>query len=522
MIAFFLCRGRTVEITLIVTVLGGYLFLPTGRAVDLPLFYELNKHTVAAYMALLLCCLAVLRNQNQRGRGQQQVTTWLPGWLPVAAVPRILVTLLLFGVVMTVLTNRDPIVETDVYNWRRQLFGGTVVIPGVPITDIAAQTLQALVLIIPLILGRKFLAHPDAQRLLLLCFCIGALLYVPLVLFEVRMSPQINRSLYGYFPHSWVQHVRSSGFRPIVFLGHGLQVSIFLSAALLLTLGLARINTGKIRVRFLMAGAAIFIALVASKSLGALMIALFFFPIILFAPRRILIYAAAGLAIVVTIYPLLRGLGLVPLDEILTLVEKISAQRAASLEFRLNTEELLLARAEERPFFGWGTWGRNLYIGGGNYAVVDGQWVIALSVYGWAGFLARFGLLIFPVILLLWRWRRDEIGMESIVIGCVLTASVIDLIPNSGLTPDKLLMAGALWGRLELGRITETDEKFAVDPAPVRLGYRRSGPMTAASGASMPEAASTTKVAEPLSKYTRQTRRMERRSASRHIHGFDG
>ncbi len=521
-IAVLLSRGRTVEVTLIITILGGYLFLPTGRAVDLPLFYELNKYTISAYTALLLCLVAVSRNQNQMLRGQKQPTTWLPGWLPGNAVPRMLVALLILGVVMTILTNRDPIIETNVFNWRRQIFGGTIVISGVPLTDIAAQSLQALVLIIPLLLGRKFLGHPDAQRLLLLCFCVGALAYVPLVLFEARMSPQINRTLYGYFQHSWIQHVRGGGYRPIVFLAHGLQLSIFLSAALLMTLGLARINSGKSRVRFLLAGAAILIALVASKSLGAQMIALFFSPLILFAPRRVLVYVSALLATVVTIYPVLRGLELVPLEDVLAFVNNISSQRAASLEFRLNTEELLLARAQERPLFGWGTWGRNLYIGGGNYAVVDGHWVIALSVYGWAGFLARFGLLVFPVILLLWHWRRDEIGMESIVIGCVLTASVIDLIPNSGMTPDKLLMAGALWGRLEYGRVTEANEKFAIDPPPVRLSYQRQRPGAGASTAPLHNSVSSSVTEEPVNKYTRQTRRTNRRKSSQHARRMKG
>lgn len=47
------------------------------------------------------------------------------------------------------------------------------------------------------------------------------------MLYEVRLSPQLHRIFYGYFPHSFAQQVRGGGFRPVVFLQHGLWVAFF-------------------------------------------------------------------------------------------------------------------------------------------------------------------------------------------------------------------------------------------------------------------------------------------------------
>ena len=97
--------------------------------------------------------------------------------------------------------------------------------------------------LLPLILARKFLARPTEHRTFLIVLCTSGLLYSLLALYEVRMSPQLNNMVYGFFPHSWRQHIRGNGFRPLVFLEHGLFLGIFLSTTVLAAFGLARIPT---------------------------------------------------------------------------------------------------------------------------------------------------------------------------------------------------------------------------------------------------------------------------------------
>ena len=63
-------------------------------------------------------------------------------------------------------------------------------------------------------------------------FVLGGLIYVPLCLFEVRMSPQLHNMVYGFAQHSFGQTVRGGGWRPMVFMQHGLAVGLFMSVML--------------------------------------------------------------------------------------------------------------------------------------------------------------------------------------------------------------------------------------------------------------------------------------------------
>ena len=137
----------------------------------------------------------------------------------------------------------------------------------------------------------------------------------------------------------------------------------------------------------------------------------------------------------------------------------------------------MLDKALDRPLFGWGAWGRSRVFdsdSGADITISDGHWVGVLGVGGWVRYLFEFGLLCVPLILLFLRCRQYDIGMESAILALVLAANLIDLIPNSGLTPLTWIIAGALWGRLELGRIeAEAETGPATVSNRVTAGYSR-------------------------------------------------
>ena len=69
---------------------------------------------------------------------------------------------------------------------------------------------------------------------------VAGLAYSVPMLIEVRLSPQINIWVYGFFQHNFDQMMRYGGFRPIVFLPHGLWVAFFALMALVAAVGLWR------------------------------------------------------------------------------------------------------------------------------------------------------------------------------------------------------------------------------------------------------------------------------------------
>ena len=448
LVVVILFQQYRLSVALTVSVVGGYLLLPGQIGHNLPLLPTLDKILIPSASALIMT-LVVLNRKTLSDRvstiqtaAEQNV---LPGWIPRTNITRLFLLMIFGGAFMTTVTNGDS------------LLYGPRFLPALSIRDALSAVMTIAGGLLPFLLARKLLAHPDSHRTVLLILAIAGLLYSLPALYEIRMSPQLNRMIYGFFPHSWVQHIRGNGFRPIVFLDHGLRLGIFLAGAI--SASLLYVRLGRDQSRWFYLGAALWLlaTLVLAKTLGALAIAMAFIPVVLFFGVRLQLLAAAMIALVVLTYPMLRGVGFVPVEQITTFAEKIDVRRAGSLRFRLDNEDILLEKANQRPAFGWGGWGRNRVYNdvGRDLSVTDGSWIIIAGQGGWVRYIAQFGLLTLPIILLALNRRRYQISLATSGLAIVLATSLLDLIPNSGLTPVTWLMAGALMGRLELQRIEQ-------------------------------------------------------------------
>ncbi len=439
-------------------VIGGYLLLPVKTEVDLPLLPTFDKHLSASIAALLLIAMAptdrraaVAGTGARRGAGEV-----LKGWIPGSTWARLCLGAMILGTLVTAMLNTDPVAY------------GPRVIPGLTLYDSLSAVLDNLMLILPFLIARRYFAAPDNQRQLMVVLVVAGTLYAFLALFEIRMSPQLNVWTYGFFPHTWIMHVRGDGFRPLVFLAHGLRLSLFLTVAFLGAVACARyLPRHNLRPAFVAVAALLFVTVFLTKSLGAFIIAVVFAPVAIFATLRPqLLFAAAVTAAVLT-YPVLRGNDLVPVYRILSFAEQIDANRAASFHTRLYNEDILLEKANRKAVFGWGGWGRSRIYDeeGRDIGVTDGTWVILFGQGGWVLYLSVFGLLCLPVLLTAARQRRLKPDGVTVGLTLMLAANLIDLIPNSGLVPVTWLLAGSLAGRLEWqGRAVPEAEGAAAGP----------------------------------------------------------
>lgn len=475
-IVFF--QRLRLPLAILVTIVGGFLLLPVGTAFNLPGLPALDKATVPALTALILALIFARDDRSDDLRPK--------GLIPRHPIILALLVMLVLGAVMTAFTNTDALTY------------GPRSLPGLRFYDAGSMAVAALMMVIPFLLARRYLADPAAQKLLLIVLCVAAGGYAFLALFEVRMSPQLNRWVYGFFPHSWIQHIRGGGFRPVVFLNHGLVLGIFLAMSLLATVGLMRVDARR-RGLFLAAALWLGLTLLLSRNLGAVMITAVLLPVMIFLGVRGQLLAAAIIAGVFLAYPVARTSQILPIAQVIQFAEDIDPQRAGSFVYRLDNEEILLAKASERPLFGWGGWGRSRVFNdaGRDISVTDGLWIIILGVEGWVGYIARFGLLTVPVFLLLWHRRRYDIGMETSVLTLILAANLVDMVPNSSNMPLTWLIGGALWGRLELQKAARA-QGAAAAPAPADPAYRRAGAAPPATPA-------------PQSLYTRQVQRIDRK-----------
>ncbi|TBX28182.1 hypothetical protein [Nioella sediminis] len=417
-------RGRALLASLIL----GYLFLPPEPAgFDFPLMPPLTKQTIPG-LAALFTCLVMFRGELR--------------FLPENNTARALVLLFIFSPFGTVLTNMDPV------------YFDSFTLPPLRIREAVAQCINQALLISPLLLARDFLRSDEDIRDLLWAMLLAGLVYSLPMLLEVRLSPQLNIWIYGYFQHSFEQMIRGDGFRPIVFLYHGLWAAFLALTALLSAITIARSDRSRRALLWWAAAAYMGLVLILCKSMASILYAAAFAPVLLFLGSRMQFRVAMLLACLVLAYPALKSFHLIPEADILELAESVDEDRANSLRFRLDNENILIDRAMERPVFGWGTWGRNQIYDGATGEILtttDGRWIITIGVYGWAGFLAEFGLLTLPIFLVWWRVAAFGREVPPWVGGAVLilAINVIDMIPNATLTPMSFLFAGALLGYSE-------------------------------------------------------------------------
>lgn len=432
--AFSFFRTMQLSVALSWCFIAAYLFLPERGAIDLPGLPAIDKESMpslVAFAAILILKPPISKNGSN---------TVLKGWLPGNRLIAILLIGLLAGAMLTVLSNQDAIVAENVF------------LAPLSTYDSLSAVLSAIIAVLPFLMARRHLAAPEQHRDLLRVLCLAGMIYSAPIIYEVIMSPQLSQMIYGYFPHSWVQHLRAGGYRPVVFLHHGLWLAIFMAGTVIAAFALFRINKTSSKSSYLLTALWLLFILFMCRSLGAFAITLLILPIILFCNSRIQVVFAAVIAGVILLYPSLRGAGLIPVDRVNDLAASISEDRSASFRFRLTNEKILLEKANKRPFFGWGGWGRSLIYNeeGRMASTPDGMWVIVIGRDGWFGYLCRFGLLCAPIVLLALRRKQYTLHPETAGLCLIMAAYLLDLVPNATLTPMTWLIAGALAGRLEL------------------------------------------------------------------------
>lgn len=420
-----LFKKLTPDRALIWSFLGAFMLLPTGAYIDLPVIPSLDKFSIPSLVGLLLCMTMV----KQRIR-----------LLPSSAVASILMIFFVFSPFATLISNREPIIFGEVF------------IPGMSIRDAVSTSIGNAITLIPFILAFNLLSTHPARINFLSAYLIGALVYSIPMLLEVRLSPQLSYWIYGFYgfgEERFSQQMRFGGFRPVVFMGHGLLTAFFALIALLSTAVLWRVSSSKTRTLYAIAIVYLLVILLLCKTVGVMVLAALFLPVILFASRTMQSWAILACTIFVLSYPILRSADYVPTDTMVSLAALVHEDRAQSLQFRFDNETVLLDHAADRAVFGWGSWGRNLIydaITGRAITITDGEWIIVIGIMGWAGYIAVFGLLTLPLFRLWWHRRQLASDEQTVIYGTslLLAVNLLELLPNSSITTMTWLLTGLL------------------------------------------------------------------------------
>jgi hypothetical protein len=455
LVGLYLYKTRPISQATLWTILGAYMLLPVGADIKIAMIPDLDKSSIPNLTALF-CCAIVGRKLIKFSNG--------------IGLAELLIVTLLIGPFITSELNGDKIIV------------GGMTLPGVGIYDAGSAVIAQFVTLIPFFLGRQILRGESETEEILRVLVTAGLIYSLPTLFEIRISPQLHTWVYGYFPHSFAEQMRDGGFRPVVFLGHGLLTSFFFCTTTIAAAAFWRTKTQVMRsLRFPAGGITAFLSVVLllCKTASAMIYAAGLVPLVRFARPKIQLSIAVLLVSVALLYPVLRTEGLIPTHAVVDLAGSINQERQGSLENRFTNEDQLLERASQRFLFGWGRYGRSfIYDADGNEtSQTDGWWAITIGEFGFIGFLAQFGLLALPVFTAARALRFAESAKDKIFLSAlalILAINIFDLLPNSSIRPWTWLIAGALLGRAEaLRRLARRPASAPLAAPPSSRNFRR-------------------------------------------------
>ncbi|MDF3128261.1 hypothetical protein P0Y35_03530 [Kiritimatiellaeota bacterium B1221] len=312
---------------------------------------------------------------------------------------------------------------------------------------------------VPYIIGRIYFQDRQSMEALCLGFFVGTLVYIPFCLYEVVMSPRLHKIIYGFHPHDFGQAKRGGGWRPVVFMHHGLMnsmwmVSGFLSGfSLALSGRLKKLLPPLLKPYTLPMLLLLFITILLLKSTGALALLLMGIMVLVFTRITRISLPLRILMILPFLYVTTRSLSIWDGQNLIDGVASIaSTERTGSLEYRINNETILTEHAWKRPVLGWGEWKRSFVTNdlGEIVSVPDGLWILAFGKSGYIGLYALIALFFVPPFLFLKnfptsRWREPEV-VAILAAPLLIMLFALDSLLNDMFNPLMLLLAGGLVG----------------------------------------------------------------------------
>jgi hypothetical protein len=164
------------------------------------------------------------------------------------------------------------------------------------------------------------------------------------------------------------------------------------------------------------------------------------------------------------------GFGSGQLDQVVSFAAQISPERAQSLGFRFENEEILSAKARERILFGWGGFGRNRVFEETpsgelkDVSITDSFWIIYFGVYGVVGLASFFGIFLLPSLsffLLKYParlWLHPKVSSAA-VLAVILTLYAVDSLLNAMYNPIYFLVSGGISGLVVTAPVISQNNK---------------------------------------------------------------
>ena len=302
---------------------------------------------------------------------------------------------------------------------------------------------------LPYFLGRVYFRNEQDFRFLATAVVLAGLVYVPLVGFEMRMSPQLHHLVYGFHQHSFAQTMRGGGWRPMVFMQHGLAVAFFMwgSGIVAWVAWRSRELQRVFGIPIQYAAWTLVLMALFCRSTGASVIGLSVLCSFEFLragwriPSLMLVIAPA-------VWVVSRTFGSITVESVHGIAALIfSEERVQSLLVRLRSESGVWELSKSHFWFGAN---RFIYAGepapGGGKIIPDSLWIILLCCRGVVGLALWISVITLAPLRTICKhsMQRSRVSNLVVAMSLVVTAWSIDCLANAMLNPLNLLLLGAV------------------------------------------------------------------------------
>ena len=305
---------------------------------------------------------------------------------------------------------------------------------------------------IPYFAGRTLIRTPSDVRSAAIWVVLSGLIAVPLALWEIRMSPHLHETVYGFRVARFHMAVRLGGYRPMLFMRHGLEVGLWMATASAAGIWLLLAGRGTIRLwgyKINSFSIVLFGTTVLCRSLGALVLLFGTTAAAMFVRSTGLRIVFIALLLTPSVYLSARMTNLIQAEQLSSIVAAYNPDRAFSLESRLNQEEFITDHALKKPLFGWGGFNRYRPTNDlGETTPVDSLTMITLGKNGVAGLVTLLAMNLIPPLLIVLRLPGRALARPfwapTIAILLGVTIYSMDALFNAFATPVHIVSLGIL------------------------------------------------------------------------------
>ena len=316
---------------------------------------------------------------------------------------------------------------------------------------------------VPWILGRVYFADFKPQQQLALAIVVGALIYTPFCLFEIKMSPLMHQLVYGVKLKAVKHAHRGMLWRPNVFLVHGLMAAMYLGMAAFLafTLWLSKAKEQLRGFPMIAVAGLLMVVTVGASSKNALLMMVAGIVCLLIAKQFRWGFPLLLMVLVPPAYIGLRqGVGWQG-QELVDAVDKaFGPGRAMSIKTRLDSENVLHDRTNEKKWLGWSDAGQ--FTGNqtergepterGYIIIIDSMWLIYVGTGGLVGLISVFSIMLLAPFLA-WKniparyWTHPALSV-TVALSILSVLFALDCLLNSFDNPVFIAAGGGVCGLL--------------------------------------------------------------------------